>query len=256
MQSELKRKKIPVMSIPHLENFPLKLRGMGESIRCEVTTGDRERWKASERILKKAFNANGEDMCPPEFLDGDMIISCWENGDMFDPAGDKIYASLMASADELTRNSEKRNPLPIETALTVPANAPLLKAFATISPSAAEKIRFHTSAGAYSPPILSTRIFAEPSRKDAKKRNESCKITGVESLAWDGKRAIHINNNRLRVMVPENLPGFELNRLIDTLSVPSYLQGTVILDEATNTWTIQPGATISTQQVLPLKSAP
>lgn len=254
MQSEIKRKKIPVMSIPHLENFPLKLRGLGESIRCEVTTGDTERWKATESILKKAFFENGEDMCPLEFLDGNMIISCWENGDMFDSAGDKIYASLMTCADELKRNSEKDNPLPLETALTVPANATLLKAFATISPSAAEKIRFHTSTGAYAPPILPTRVFAEPSRKEAKKRNESCKITGVESLAWDGKRAIHINNNRLRVMVPEDLPGFELNRLIETLIVPSYLHGTVILDEETNTWTIQPGATISTQQVLPLRS--
>lgn len=256
MQSEAKRKKVTVISIPHLENFPRLMKAVREGIRCDVTTGDRERWKATESILKKAFNANGEDMCPPEFLDGDMIISCWENGDMFDPAGDKIYASLMTSADELTRNSEKRNPLPLETALTVPANAPLLKAFATISPCAAEKIRFHTSAGAYSPPILSTRVFAEPSRKEVKKRNASCKITGVESLAWDGNRAIHINNNRLRVMVPENLPGFELQRLIETLIVPSYLHGSVILDEATNTWTIQPGATISTQQVLPLGSAP
>lgn len=240
--------RITLLTLCILSCFPRDAKYASQLVRCKVSDDDLDRSLVSKDLFRKAFNACDTPTCETEFLAGDMILSCVDTPDLFDHPGDRLMGALLHCENQLTLNSQKDEPLSPERAVDAPAIMELLKFFALLPAAAAAGVRIHTAEGHHAAPIVPVGLFAEPATKETKKRRGPFTIMGLESVAWDGNRALYVTDSRVRVVVPNDMPGFGLDRLVETLSSQTYLHGTIVKSDNSKTWTIQPGAFISTQR--------
>lgn len=252
MTNNPNRPRKTVLTIKLLELFPLNFEGLPWDIETDITDDDFARWVACPGIFSKLLKAIGKNMCPPKFKAGCMILSVWDCPDLFDHPGDKIFNGLLNTASELTRNADSEAPLPTSKAVSAPANVRFLKELSERVAPGSTAIEIHTSNGPCAPPVLPARVFAEPAPKGPKRRTGTFEIRGVDLGIWGDERALYITQSRVRVLIPTELDGFDVDRLIGTLHEPSYLHATIVQEAHANSWIIDPGATISSQQSLSL----
>lgn len=188
------------------------------------------------QIYRALRKAHGDQLGPPLLVGGEIRLGLCPSADLAPRSAEAIHASFICTAQELERNANREQPLPLGKVLSDAAAAKVLDAVSTATRKAGTQLFLRTEDSEFVVPTLAPEHFLEARQDEQVQRTDTFQVVGLRRGWRCEPHGLWVGENALPVVLPANDPRWSWEQIHDVLEQPTFLVGTLVRESRSSPW--------------------
>lgn len=188
------------------------------------------------QIFRALRKAHGDQLGSPVLVAGEIRMALCPCADLVPRSAQSIHASFMSTAEELKRNAERDQPLPLGKALSDAAAGKVLDAVSTANRKTGTQLLLRTEGTEFTVPALAPGHFVEVRDEERLQRTDTFPVVGLRRGWRSEPHGLWVGENALPVTLPANDPRWAWEQIRDVLEQPTFLLGTLVREGRSSPW--------------------
>ena len=188
------------------------------------------------QIYRALRKAHGDQLGPPLLVGGEIRLGLCPSADLAPRSAEAIHASFICTAQELERNANREQPLPLGKVLSDAAAAKVLDAVSTATRKAGTQLFLRTEDSEFVVPTLAPEHFLEARQDEQVQRTDTFQVVGLRRGWRCEPHGLWVGENALPVVLPANDPRWAWEQIHDVLEQPTFLVGTLVRESRSSPW--------------------
>jgi len=207
------------------------------------------------QIFRALRAAHGKLLAPPVLVGGEIRLGLCPSADLAPRSAESIHTSFISTAQELRRNADREQPLPLSKVLSNAAAAKVLEAVSNASRKAGTQLFLRTKDSEFFVPPLAPEHFLQARQADHIHRTGTFQVIGLRRGWRCEPHGLWVGENALPVALPANDPRWAWEQIHDVLEQPTFLVGTLVRESRSSPWMLGDPSRLERQPQLAVSSS-